>query len=308
MIRMNNKILLLLIMAAFLYASNDLKANYKAEFSKLFEPIQKKVLNTSGFYSYSKTKAKLENIEPLAKRIGLHSKELCEWYSIYTLVLSKKIDSGYLELIKEGNEYIDLFKNKPCMTKEKLARIHYRLSNAYKYNGNLSKSIEHLRHFIDLAKEINMIPENTILGQKEELAYLLEENKESEKALKINLYVEAEAKKIGIPQKYFLNLYNNIAQNYYNLKKFKQTTKYLDKRLYTAKKYHNFEAEQNTLFQKAVLAFEQKEFEKSEKLFKLRLKLAKERESELKTTTIKEIEQDLKTYYRKMHKVKIKGK
>ena len=302
------KVIFLLIVVQFLYAGSDLKQNYKAEFSKLFKPIENKVLDTGAFYSYSKTKAELESIKPLAKKSGLSSSELCKWYSLYTLVLSKKLDKSSLELINAGNEYIDIFKNKSCMSKEKLARIDYRLSNAYKYRGNFTKSIEHLKRFIDLAKQINMVPESTILAQKEELAYLLEENKESAKALKINLSVEAEAKKIGIPQKLFLNLYNNIAQNYYNLKEFKKTTEYLDKRLDIAKKYHNFEAEQNTLFQKAVLAFEQKEFKKSEKLFKLRLKLAKKRENELKTTTIKDIEQDLKTYYKKMHKVKTEGK
>ena len=191
------------------------------------------------------------------------------------------------------------------MNDEALARLYYRLSHAYEYEGNFPDAIENQEHFISLGEKAGLLPSaSLILGQKQQLAYLLAENKEPAEALKINLSVEKQAKDSDIPEKSFFTVYNNIAQNYYDLGDFTHAEEYLDKRLDISRKYKNFEVEQNTLFQKAVLAFEKNQFKRSKDLFTQRLKLAKERKDELKYTTIEDIERDLKTYYKRMNKVK----
>ncbi len=275
------------------------------QFNQRFKPLKEVILDKGSYFSLSKMKKDLEAIEPLAKQVGLDSKALCDWYSMYTLVLSKKLEGVSAELVKRGEEYMWLFKDSPCMTDEALARLYYRLSHAYEYEGNFPDAIENQEHFISLGKKAGLLPSaSLILGQKQQLAYLLAENKEPAEALKINLSVKKQAKDSDISEKSFFTVYNNIAQNYYDLGDFTHAEEYLDKRLDISRKYKNFEVEQNTLFQKAVLAFEKNQFKRSKDLFTQRLKLAKERKDELKYTTIEDIERDLKTYYKRMNKVK----
>jgi tetratricopeptide (TPR) repeat protein len=276
------------------------------QFNQQFKPLKELILDEKSYFSFSKMIADLDRVKPLAEKIGKHSVELCEWFAMYTLVLSKKTESHSRELIEAANEYLALLKKSPCKTTdEKLARLYYRLSHAYEYEGNLSKAIESQKSFIPLGEKADLLSSaSTLLGQKQRLAYLLAENKEPSKALKINLSIEKEAKKSRIPEKDLVTLFNNIAQNYYDIGNFVNTKTYLDKRLLISKKYKNFEVEQNTLFQLAVLAFEQGKFKLSKKLFTQRLQLAKEKKDELEYTSIDDIEEDLRIYAKKIKKVK----
>lgn len=271
------------------------------QFNQQFEPLKELILDEKGYFSVSKMVADLERVKPLAEKLGKRSDELCEWFDLYTLVLSKKSDSYSKELVNAGTDYLLLLKQSPCKTEEKLARLYYRLSDAYEYEGDFSNAIESQKRFIPLGEKAGLLSSASILlGQKQRLAFLLAENKEPSKALKINLSIEKEAIKSEIPEEDLVTLFNNIAQNYYDSGDFVNAKTYLDKRLLISKKYKNFEVELNTLFQLAVLAFEQDQFDLSKKLFTQRLQLAKEREDELRYTSIDDIKEDLKTYYNKM--------
>jgi len=275
------------------------------QFNQQFKPLKERILDEKGYFSISKMIADLDRVKPFAEKIGKYSDELCEWFAMYTLVLSKKSESYSKELVKAGTDYLSLLKKSPCKTDEKLARLYYRLSHAYEYEGDFPNAIESQKSFIPLGEKAGLLSAaSTLLGQKQRLAYLLAENKEPSKALKINLSIEKEAKESGIPEKDFVTLFNNIAQNYYDKGDFVNAKTYLEKRLLISKKYKNFEVEQNTLFQLAVLAFEQGKFDLSKKLFTLRLQLAKVRADELKYTSIDDINKDLQTYYNKMKKAK----
>jgi len=279
-------------------ATKDIKKN----FASTFTPLKETVLDESGFFSMSKMTKDLSALFPLAKRIGKDSQDLFDLYDIYILVLSKKPEKSK-ELIKYGNEFFNNFKNNNLLTDRKRAWIHYRLTNAYQEEGDFPNGIKHQKSFIAFALKSKLMPtEASSLGQKEQLAYLLHENEQYSEALQVNLEVEKGAKKAQLAEDKYLNLYNNLAQNYYKLKHFSNAKVYLNKRLALSQKYENFEVELNTLFQLAVLAFEEDEFDKSKELFKKRIELAKTKEELLEYSTLEGMEEDLATYYEKLDK------
>lgn len=274
----------------------------KKSFASKFAPLKETVIDKNSFFSMSKMTKDLLELFPLAKRSGEYSQELFDLYDIYTLVLSKKPEKSK-ELIKYGNEFLDKYKNSDIFTDEKLTWIHYRLTNAYQEEGDFPDGIKHQKLFVTYALKSKILAsEKAALGQKEQLAYLLHQNEQYSEALKLNLQIEKEAKKAHVAEDGYFNLYNNISQNYYMLKKFSSARIYLNKRLALSEKYKNLEKELNTLFLLAVLAFEEDKFDESKKLFQKRIKLAKTKKNLLEYSTLKDMEDDLKTYHEKLDK------
>ncbi len=293
---MKNLIVALLVLSTGSIAANNIKT-LKEEFAQQFSPIKKKVTTRGTMFSFSKTKKELDALHHTAQSIGKRSPELCEWYNIYTLLLSKREDWAY-QLIPYGTKYIKACA-KPSDTT--LPYIHFRMYKAYStIDDSIAPRTDHFEKFISLWEKHKLYdsPEQ-LIGQKEQLGYLLQENKEYAKALKLNLSIEDEAHKLGIPEKEFMNLYNNIAQNYYDLKDPENAKKYLEKRLAVSRKNKDIYTELNTLFQLAVLAYETNDELTAERLFKLRLEIANDYKSELDSETIDTIKRDLSSFYKK---------
>ena len=271
----------------------------KQHFSSKFSPLKETVLDAGGFFSMSEMTKDLSDLFPLATRIGKNSQELLDLYDLYTLVLSKKPEKAK-EVIKFGTELLTKYKGNKLLNDEIQATLHFRLSNAYQEEGDFPNAIKHQKPFISLALKSKLL--TTALGQEEQLAYMLHENQQYSEALKLNLKIEKEATKARLAEDQFFNLYTNIAQNHYKLNDFSSAKIYLDKRLALSQKQLNLEEELDTLFQLGVLAFEDGKFDESEKLFEKRIKLAKTKKHLLKYSTLKGLEEDLKTYHEKLAK------
>lgn len=282
--------------------SGESTMDTKKTFASKFTPLKETVIDENGFFSMSEMTKDLSALFPLAKSIGEDSQELLDLYDIYTLVQSKKPEKSK-EVIKYGNEALEKYKNSKLLKEEMRTWLHFRLANAYEEEEKYSNAIKHQQLFISLALKSTIMPtEASALGQKEQLAYLFHENQQYSEALQVNLEVLKGANKANVAEDKYFNLYNNLSQNYYELKDFSNTQAYLNKRLVLSEKYGDFEVELNTLFQLAVLAFEEKKFDESKQLFKKRVNLAKTKKDQLEYSTLEDMEEDLETYYEKLDK------
>lgn len=285
-----------------LFLSNILGASSQKNseiFYAKFTPIKEEVLDEGGYFSFSEVTEELRALFPLAEKIGKNSQELFDLYDIYAMVLSKK-ESSSKETIEVTLKMLNLFKNSPLLSDKKALYLHYRLSNAYTYEDNYEKAIYHLEQFLKLTQGDPSLSQSAILGQREQLGYLYHENEQYQEALSINLETEKEARENGVLEEDFSNLYNNIAQNYYELHDFTQVKAYLNKRLANAQTCEDVDMELDTLFQLAVLAFEQDEFDTAKELFEKRVAVAKI--NKLDKYTLEHIQEDLDAFYDKLKK------
>jgi len=292
----------LLLLFTLLHGGNKTSIEEKKrKFTQQFNPIKARITTRGTTFSFSKTKKELDQLYKVAQSTGIGSPELCEWYDIYTLLLSKREENAY-QLIPYGNRYIQECKQSHYPSETVLPFIHFRMYKAYStMDDSITQRTEHFKQFLTLWEKHKLYDnESQLLGQKEQLAYLLQENKEHTKALNLNLLIETKAQKLGLSEEIFMNLYNNIAQNYYDLKELEHAKRYLDKRLTLSQKYANIHTELNTLFQLAVLAHETSDDETAEKLFKHRLTLANTHLDEIDSKTIDSIKQDLASFYKKI--------
>jgi len=276
--------------------------NIKENFYSKFNKLEKKVTAENTYFSFSKVRKKLLNLFPLAKEIGEDSKEMFELYYLYTLVLSKK--SGYeKELILYSNKYNYIFKKSEFLTPHKKMYLKYRLYKAYENLSKLNLAVVNLNSFIKIAQKYGYLSQRKILAQKEQLAYLYHKKGSYKRALKINKKILEKAQEMGVDEELFMNLYNNIAQNYYKLDNTISTICSLNKRLKLSKKYNNLDVELNTLFQLAVINFEEGDFDESEKLFISRIKLAKVNPNNVDAQQLEDIKSDLDQFYIKRNKL-----
>lgn len=285
-----------------LFLSNILGASSQKNseiFYAKFTPIKEEVLDEGGYFSFSEVTEELRALFPLAEKIGKNSQELFDLYDIYAMVLSKK-ESSSKETIEVTLKMLNLFKNSPLLSDKKALYLHYRLSNAYTYEDDYEKAIYHLEQFLKLTQSDPSLSQSAILGQREQLGFLYHENEQYQEALSINLETEKEARENGVLEEDFSNLYNNIAQNYYELHDFTQAKAYLSKRLANAQTYEDVDMELDTLFQLAVLAFEQDEFDTAKELFEKRVAVAKI--NKLDKYTLEHIQDDLDAFYDKLKK------
>ncbi len=269
--------------------------NAEKRFYKAFTPIKEEVLDESGYFSFSEVTGKLKDLFALAQKIGETSKARFELYDLYSLVLSKKPEASQ-ETIAITLEMLEIFKNSPFLDNETQYRAQFRLSDTYEYEGDLTKAIAHKKEFLRFFEQEPSSPSDTILYQKGLLAYLYHENGQYQEALQLNLAIENAIKKHI--DEYAFKLYNNIAQNYYELHNFEQAKAYLEKRLNIAREYDDTQIELDTLFQLAVLAFEHDEIKKAETLFTKRVEIAKSRK--LDADIVTEMQEDLEIMYEKL--------
>jgi tetratricopeptide (TPR) repeat protein len=296
-------VILLMLVFTLLQGSNETNIEeMKRKFTQQFNPIKTKITTKGTTFSFSKTKKELDRLYKVVQHIGIGSPELCEWYDIYTLLLSKREDEAY-QLIPYGTRYIQECTQSQYPSKTVLPFIHFRMYKAYNtMDDSITQRTKHFKQFLTLWEKHKLYDsQSQLLGQKEQLAYLLQENKEYAKALNLNLHIETKAHKLNLPEEEFMTLYNNIAQNYYDLKEPKRTKEYLDKRLALSQKYGDIHTELDTLFQLAVLAYETGDSKTAEKLFKHRLKLANTHQDEIDSQTIDSIKRDLASFYKKTH-------
>ena len=250
-------------------------ANDKQLFEEKFTPLKDKVLDSEGYFSFSKVSTELKSLFPLATKIGKDSFELFELYDIYSLVLSKR-ETESKETINTINTFFDNFKHSKHLTDNKAYIFHYRLYKAYNYLDDIELSIYHLKQVLMIVERSNALEKENVLGLMEDLAYLYHENKKFKEALITNLEVEKVGKAMKIEEDKFIHLYNNVAQNYYELNQPEQAKSYLLKLLEASKKYGKVHFHVDSLFQLGVLAYEQDDLLKAKEYFKERIKIAKE--------------------------------
>ncbi len=270
-------------------ASSDVESFYKA-----FTPIKEEVLDEGGYFSFSEVTSKLRDLFPLAKKCGKESEVLFEFYSLYSLVLSKN-PKAFEETIHITLEMLETFKDSPLLDNATKYRAYFRLSNAYEEEEDYVRAIQYKKEFLQCFEKEPSVDADTILYQRGLLAYLYHEAGAYQEALALNLAIEKERSK-NIDA-YMFKIYNNVAQNYYGLKKFEEAEAYLNKRLKLARQFDDMEIELDTLFQLAVLAFERGELKKAEQLFVERVSIVKSHK--LNTETLEKVQEDLDVFYEK---------
>lgn len=246
----------------------------KSEFEQRFAPVHTTVLDPGGAFSYSETYPKLEAIEQLARRIGADSPERARVLDLMSLVRFKHGD--YAEALQLGDTCLALKSATAIAPADRILLIH-RVAKSAENMERYDVAVSRYRTVLDFdaSAKGSLLTDAQRLGVRENIGFVLHENKEYAQALASNRSTLADAERIFGPNDGRLTtILTNLAQNTYELGQFAEAQATLQRSLDIARAAGKDEVADEMLFQLGVLAFERGDIEGARSRMKERLQAA----------------------------------
>jgi tetratricopeptide (TPR) repeat protein len=265
----------------------------KAEFEQRFAPVHATVLDPGGAFSYSETYPKLEAIERLARRIGADSPERARVLDLMSLVRFKHGD--YSEALQLGDACLALKSASAIAPADHILLIH-RVATSAENMERYDVAASRYRTVLDFdaSAKGSLLTDAQRLGVRENIGFVLHEDKQYAQAVASNRATLAEAERIfGPADGRLTTVLTNLAQNEYELGQFAQAEATLQRSLGIARAAGKDEVAEEMLFQLGVLAFERGDTEGARSRMKERLQAATDAHDEERIANAREAASEL---------------